>query len=120
MIEPTMKISIDQLAVSGVIGVESWERNVRQELLLDVRMTVDASAAAAGDALEQSIDYGRVCERLAEAVSDSQFKLIESLATHLLTLIEREFNPLTCELTIHKTGAVPAAKDIRVTARSAR
>ncbi len=108
-------LRIEGLTVSGIIGVDDWERRVPQALRLDVELEVDIAAAAASDAIVDALDYGRLATELTDAVAARSCRLIERLASELLDLIEARYAPQRCTLTLHKPGAVPSAASVSIT-----
>ena len=81
-------IVVEGLQVSGVIGVDQWERSVRQQLWIDVRLEVDIAAAVAEDDVSKALDYGALSNLIAAEVEGCDFQLLESLAAHLLGLVQ--------------------------------
>ena len=87
------RIELRALRVVGVVGVLPEERTRAQPLEVDLDLVVDVSSAARSDALADTIDYGAVCDTVAELVGRLQPELLERLAVALaeavLTLDER-------------------------------
>jgi dihydroneopterin aldolase len=86
------KILIRDLAVSYSVGVSEAERAAPQRLLLTVEIEQDFSAAAAQDDLAQTIDYFAVSQRLLRFGQGRQWKLIETLAVEICSLLQTEFH----------------------------
>ena len=53
-------IYIKDLRVQTIIGIFGWEREVRQEVSIDLEMTFDCKRAAKTDAIEDTIDYKKL------------------------------------------------------------
>lgn len=77
------RIEITGLRVFGRHGVFDWEQEQGQDFTVDVALEIDLAPAGASDALEDTVDYGVLAERLAREVEDTRFTLIEALAQHL-------------------------------------
>lgn len=104
------KILIRGLRVPCIIGLWDWERQVRQELLMDIDLFVDTSKAGAADDMLQSVSYAEVAELVLADSSASRFQLIEALGAHLINRILEKFPPVErLRLEIKKPGAVPEA-----------
>jgi 7,8-dihydroneopterin aldolase/epimerase/oxygenase len=73
-------VSIRGLAVSAVIGVYGWEREIEQTLLFNVDMAADVAKAAARDDITDALDYSQVAQTIRTVVRDGQFQLIETAA----------------------------------------
>ena len=74
------RIELRGLRLVGVVGVLPEERTRAQPLELDVDLAVDISSAGASDALEDTVDYGAVCDTLSEVVAGLRPELLERLA----------------------------------------
>ena len=54
-----------------------------QPFEVDVELIIDVSAAGASDDLEDTVDYGAVCEAVSRIVSSEQYHLLERLAARI-------------------------------------
>lgn len=93
---------IRKLRVPALIGVCPQERGNLQTLLIDVDMTVEIAAAVATDDLSKTINYADVVKFILATVSDSSYRLIESLAAHVVTRLQQQFSLTTIRLSITK------------------
>ena len=107
-------VFIRELRIDTVIGVYDWERQVRQTVVLDLEMATDITAAAAGDALEHTLDYAAISSRLYSFISSSEFELVETMAEQAAALVLAEFNVPWLRLRVCKPGAVAQARDVGV------
>ena len=73
-------IRLSGLRANPVIGVYPAERTRRQAVVIDVEIGLDLSRAAAGDALEDTVNYAEIEERIVRLTEESGFLLIERLA----------------------------------------
>lgn len=110
----TDRVFIRALRLPTVIGVYAWEREVRQELLLDLEMAWDIEPAGASDDVADALDYSRVSARLREFAAANSFQLIEKMAVELAGLLRREFSISWLRLRLCKPGAVSDADDVGV------
>ena len=83
MASPHDRIELRGLRLVGVVGVLPEERTRAQPLELDVDLAVDMAAAGASDALDDTVDYGAVCDTLAAVVAELRPELLERLAVAL-------------------------------------
>lgn len=84
-------IYINNLKIKTIIGVYARERQIKQTVVLNIELGSDISRAAASDEMTDTIDYSAIVERLSAFVSNSKFKLLESLATNIADLLLNEF-----------------------------
>lgn len=107
-------IFIRGLRVETVIGVNDWERRVKQTVSLDLEMGTNIHRAAESDKLDHTLDYKAVAKRLIQFVGESRFQLIETLAERVATLVMREFSVPWLRLTLSKPGAVRGCREVGV------
>ncbi len=107
-------VFIRGLKVKATVGVFEWERQIRQNLVLDLDLRTDAARAAASDALEDSVDYKAISQRVAEFVEASEYRLVESLAEALANVIREEFKVGWLRLRVSKPYAVRIAREVGV------
>ena len=60
-------------------GVTAAEREVGQRLVLDVRFDVGEVDALVTDRIEDTVDYGEVCEEIALVAQQRSYKTLERL-----------------------------------------
>jgi len=108
------KLRVSGLAVSALIGVRAWERQVRQRLLIDLELDTDAGRAAATDAIADALDYGTIARRVVDIVTAAQFQLIETLAEHIAQQLLNDFAVNRVKVVVHKPAAIPNAHDTSI------
>ena len=87
-------VAIRDLAVSAVIGVHPWEREIEQALVVSVDMAADVAKAATSDDLADALDYSAVAETVAAVLREGKFHLIETAAERVAGRLLADF-PLT-------------------------
>ena len=107
-------VFLQGIKAEATVGVFGWERQIRQQVVLDIEMKTDAAAAARSDALDDAVDYKEVTRRVVELVESSSFQLVESLAEAVAELILKEFDVGWMRLRLSKPFAVRAAQDVGV------
>lgn len=110
----TDSLSISGLKVSTVIGVRAWERQLRQRLIIDLDIEIDAARGAASDALDDAVDYGAVARRVIAFAEASSFNLIETIAEEVAALLLREFPISGISIGVSKPDAIPDAETVTV------
>ncbi len=107
-------VHIRGLRTEAVIGVYDWERDIRQELVVDLELASDNRAAAATDAIEEAVDYAAISSRVLAFIEGSECQLIETLAEQLAALVMSEFGVPWLRLRLDKPGAVAEAESVGV------
>ncbi len=107
-------IFLRDLKVETVIGIYDWERRVKQTLVLDLELGIDARKAAQTDNIEHTLDYKNIAKRVAEYVGDNQYHLVETLAEQVAAMLLVEFHVPWLRVCVSKPGAVRNARDVGV------
>ena len=78
------KISINNLSTDCVLGVEEQERRAKQTVLISVDFVVDVTKSSMSDAIIDTVNYSILSKKIIYSVSQSQFHLLETLASMVL------------------------------------
>jgi dihydroneopterin aldolase len=108
------KVFIQGLKIDTVIGIYDWEREIRQDVTLDLEMSADIKAASLTDHIDQTLDYKSVAKRLIQFVKDSEFQLVETLAEKITEIVLNEFEVEWVKLTLNNGEAVSGASGVGV------
>ncbi len=95
-------VFIKGLTAACVIGIYDFEREILQDVVLDIEMEANIKAASATDDIEQAIDYRAVSDRIIAFIKKSEFQLIETLAERICAIILNEFAVASVKLTLDK------------------
>lgn len=77
-------ILLNGMAVEALIGVYDWERVAPRPLMLDLALSVDLSAAARSDDVQDTVDYAAVAACVTAVCAREQPQLLEALAGRIL------------------------------------
>ena len=107
-------VYIRDLKIETIIGINDWEREVRQTVSLDLEMATDIRGAADSDHIGDTLDYKAVAKRLIAFIEASEFLLVEKMAESVSDIVREEFGVTWVRLRIGKPGAVTGAADVGV------
>jgi 7,8-dihydroneopterin aldolase/epimerase/oxygenase len=79
--EPEVTIEVSGLSLYTHVGVTAAEREVGQRLLIDLRIDVGDCDATITDRIEDTVDYGQVCEVANLVAQQRNYKTLERLCT---------------------------------------
>ena len=102
-------VSIRDLAVSAVIGVHDWEREIEQTLVVSVDMAADVRTPAASDDLADALDYSAVAAAIEAVLREGSFRLIETAAERVAGRLLADFPVSWLRLELRKP--IPGAPD---------
>jgi dihydroneopterin aldolase len=84
-------IEISGLSLYTHHGVTPAEQEVGQRLVLDLRMEVGEADATVTDMLEDTIDYGEVCNAVALVAQQRSYKTLERLCSAIADRLIGDF-----------------------------
>lgn len=107
-------IYLNSLRVQAVIGVLEWERAIEQELRIDLEIGCDLAKAAASEDLSDSLDYAEIADIVSTFVKVGQFKLVESVADGIASLLQDEYGVKWVRVKVGKPAAVKQCAEVGV------
>jgi FolB domain-containing protein len=108
------RILIRDLLVRGIVGINPEERRAKQDVVINLELTVDTRAAARSDDIAQAVNYRSVCKRVIEHVESSAPLLVERLAGDIARLVLAEFAVERVRVRVEKPGALRFARSVGV------
>ncbi|MBT5856667.1 dihydroneopterin aldolase [bacterium] len=117
----TDKIYIRDLLLRTIIGIHDWERDNKQDLIINVTLDVDMRAAGQSDDIDDAVNYRSITKRIIDLVEASSYGLLEKLGTHLCDTVLNEYPGVgQIELTLDKPAALRFARSVAVSMTRAR
>jgi len=109
------RVYVQGLELYCVIGVQPWERQVKQKVRIDIEMEADCRPAGAGDDAALAVDYKAVAKRVQQLVEGSSFQLVEALAERIASVLLAEFPRAdSVKVRLSKPGAVRYAESVGI------
>jgi dihydroneopterin aldolase len=88
--EPIVSVDITGLSIYTHHGVGEAEREVGQRLVFDISFELDRCDATVTDRLDDTVDYGDVCQQVALAAQERSYRTLERLCSRVADrMIER-------------------------------
>lgn len=103
-------MSADELSITGIEcfghhGVFDHERRDGQVFMIDLTLGLDTRPAAAGDDLQDTVDYGSLVAQVKTAVESDPVDLIETLAQRVAGVCLSDRRVEWVRVTVHKPHA---------------
>jgi len=108
------KIYIRDLALRCIIGVYPEERREKQDVVINIVLECDHSAAAKSDQLADAVDYKSIKKEVIKLVEASEFKLIEKLADRIADTCLQNPKVQRATVTVDKPAALRFARSVAV------
>ena len=89
--EPEVTIEISGLSLYTHVGVTEAEREIGQRLLLDLRIDVGEVDATVTDRIEDTVDYGQVCQTANLVAQQRSYKTLERLCAAIADRVIEDY-----------------------------
>ena len=109
-----VKITIENLRLRTIIGINDWERETRQDVVVNVELELESGTVFTRDAIDETVDYKRLNKRIIDEVERSSFFLIEKLCDHLLGLVMEDGRVRRARVRVAKPGALRFTDSVSV------
>lgn len=108
------KIRITNLRLRTIIGANDWERDIKQNVIINITIDYDAAKSGQTDKLEDTIDYKAITKKVIALVESSNYFLLEKLAEKVLESVLDNRKVGQAHVRIDKPGALRFADSVSV------
>ena len=108
------KIIIRDLIARGIIGLNDWEREKAQEILINIELLVDLRRAGDSDDLQDSVSYSTIAKRVQAHAETAGRLTVESLANDLARICLDYPGVTGVRVRVEKPGAVRFTRSVGV------
>jgi len=108
------RIIIKDLLLRGIIGINDWEREKRQDILINITLSGDLRAAGESDKIEDAINYRTLTKKIIQHVEESDRYTVEALATDIAKLCLSAEGVQRAQVRVEKPGALRFANSVGV------
>lgn len=108
------QVIIKNLVARGIIGINDWEREKPQEILINLVLFADLRKAGEMDEISHSVNYRTVAKKALAHVESAQKLTVEALAAELAEICLQEPGVQKVRVRVDKPGAVRFAESVGV------
>lgn len=108
------RIFINDLVVSGIIGINPDERVSKQDIVINLTMWVDTSAAARSDDIDDAVNYRTITKKIISHVEQSEPMLVECLVQEIADVCLEDDRVDSVEASVEKPGALRHARSVGI------
>jgi FolB domain-containing protein len=108
------KVIIKDLLTRGIIGINEWERNQPQDILINIIVFTDTKRAAVTDDVADCINYKTLAKRTRAHAETSGRFTVEALANDLAKICLEEKGVDKVIVRVEKPGAVRFSASVGV------
>lgn len=114
------RIFVRDLRVRGIIGINDWERQKLQEILINLTLHVDCRPGGNSDDVEDALNYRTLTKAVIAYVESSRHFLVEALAAAIARICVVDFGAEEVMVRVEKPGALRFAESVGVEIRRGR
>lgn len=111
---PEDRIEIKDLLLRGILGVNDWEREQPQDILVNLTLFADLTRAGESDAIEDTVNYRTVTKKVIDHVEHSARYTVEALAADIARICLAEPGVHRVRVRVEKPGALRFARSVGV------
>lgn len=108
------RIFIKDLVARGIIGVNAWEREKPQKILINIVLSADLHRAGESDDLADSVNYRTVAKKVLAHAETAGRQTVEALAADLALICLDEPGVRQVRVSVEKPGAVRFSRSVGV------
>jgi FolB domain-containing protein len=108
------KVIIKDLLVRGIIGINDWERENPQNILINIVVITDTQRAAQTDNIEDCVNYRTLAKAVMQHAETAQRLTVEALANDLARICLEQPLAQRVIVRVEKPGAVRFAASVGV------
>jgi dihydroneopterin aldolase len=97
-----------------IIGLYEWERKAPQPILIDLEIGLYDHKAGHSDDIRDTIDYGKVAERIRAYAGSQSFHLVETLGENIADIVRNEFGAPWVRVTLRKLAIMRGVKELGI------
>ena len=108
------RILIKDLLLRGIIGINDWEREKPQDILINITMFGDLRAAGESDDISDAINYRTITKQIIAHVESCQRFTVEALAADVARICLQTAGVERVRVKLEKPGALRFARSVGV------
>jgi len=108
------KVIIKNILARGIIGINDWEREKPQDILINIDLYTEIREQAASDNISECIDYSKVTKKVIHHAETSKRFTVEALAEDIARICLDDSRVLKATVRVEKPGAVRFAQSVGV------
>jgi FolB domain-containing protein len=113
-------IVIRDLLVRGILGINDWEREQPQDILVNLTFFTDLRRTGFSDDIADTVNYRTVTKGIISLVETSTRYTVEALAADIARLCLNEPGVARVRVRVEKPGALRFARSVGVEIERAR
>lgn len=115
-----MTINIKDLLVRAYVGVKKDELEHKQDVLINIKLSTDASRAIYTDDLSNTYNYRDLSKKVISIVENGKYNLLEKLCSEILNAVIHDNRVTEVEVEVDKPHALRFSRSVSVKMKAKR
>lgn len=108
------RIFVRDLRLRGIVGINDWEREKKQDIVVNLTLWGDLSRAGASDSIDDTLNYRTLTKDVIAYVETSSHFLVEALAAALARICVVDHAAERATVRVEKPAALRFADSVGV------
>jgi FolB domain-containing protein len=108
------QVFIKDLLVRGIIGINDWEREKPQDILINIVLYADLTRAGQTDDISHSINYRTISKKAQARAETAERLTVEALAADIANICLEDPGVMKVRVKVEKPNAVRFARSVGV------
>ncbi|MBN1551372.1 dihydroneopterin aldolase [bacterium] len=108
------KIIIKDLLVRGIIGINDWEREKKQDILVNIELLANLGQSCMSDSIDDTVNYRTLAKHIIALVETTQRYTLEALANDIMKVCFFDSRVKSVRVRVEKPGALRFAKSVGI------
>ena len=108
------EIFIEGLKFYATIGINNWEKNTKQPIIIDISLFIEKIKNNNRDKIDETVDYKSISYSVKELVEDNKFELIETMGKEIALLCLKNEKVFEVKVKINKPEALKISDNVGI------
>lgn len=108
------RILVKNLLVRGIVGINDWERDKKQDIIVNLEVHGDFTAPGRSDDVADTLNYRTLTKDVIAYVEGSGHYLVEALAHEIARIAVIDHGAERVRVRVEKPGALRFAESVGI------
>ncbi|NCG35579.1 MAG: dihydroneopterin aldolase [Dehalococcoidales bacterium] len=108
------EIFIEGIKCYSTIGINNWEKNTKQPLIIDINLLMEKIDNNNKDNINETINYKLISYSVKELVEKNTYELIETMGKDIALLCLKNQKVVEAKVKINKPNALKISNNVGV------
>lgn len=115
-----MIFRVKNLRLATIIGINDWEREHQQEIIINIEAEFDGEKGASSDDIRDTVNYREITKGIIELVEQSAYGLLETLAAEIRNFVMEDKRVKRVVVEVDKPRALRFADSVSISCTGKR